>query len=246
MWPARTARQLRPLRRIHPLPAQGQGGGAAVEGHTHANKADLDKLGVTQDGYVTVTDKAENEGGAVTAKARAGEADEAAHAASAAALDADSPTREDFLSAKDDDTAEGNITFAKDIDVKGGEKVGGDMSVAGSANIGTDGKSTKLSVSGDASVSGTTTTHNLTVTGKATFFELEIQKATAAGGLQIYSAGAGKADAVGAGRVHAEVSSGGTVTETAVSSTNPANAYVLYQLATDESGECGAAHGTAE
>ena len=95
-----------------------------MEGHTHANKADLDKLGVTQDGYVTVTDKAENEGGAVTAKARAGEADEAAHAASAAALDADSPTREDFLSAKDDDTAQGNITFAKDIDVKGGEKVG--------------------------------------------------------------------------------------------------------------------------
>lgn len=160
----------------------GTGGGAAVEGHTHANKADLDKLGVTQDGYVTVTDKAENEGGAVTAKARAGEADEAAHAASAAALDADSPTREDFLSAKDDDTAQGNITFAKDIDVKGGEKVGGDMSVAGSANIGTDGKSTKLSVSGDASVSGTTTTHNLTVTGAAHFFKLVIDEIKSAGG----------------------------------------------------------------
>ncbi len=43
---------------------------------------------------------------------KADTATEAEHAASAAALDADSPTREDFLSAIADDTAAGHITFA--------------------------------------------------------------------------------------------------------------------------------------
>lgn len=39
-------------------------------------------------------------------------------------------------------------------------------------------------------------TKNLTVTGKATFFELEVLKASAVGGLSVYSAGAGKIDLV--------------------------------------------------
>ena len=44
--------------------------------------------------------------------------------------------------------------------------------------------------------SDTITTKNINVTGKATFFELEIQKAKAAGGMTIYSPGAFHVDAV--------------------------------------------------
>lgn len=49
---------------------------------------------------------------------------------------------------------------------------------------------------GDITNSGTITTKNLTVTGKATFFELEIQKAKAAGGMSVNSAGTFHIDAV--------------------------------------------------
>jgi hypothetical protein len=49
---------------------------------------------------------------------------------------------------------------------------------------------------GDITNSGNITTKNLNVTGKATFFELEIQKAKAAGGMTVNSAGTFHIDAV--------------------------------------------------
>ena len=49
---------------------------------------------------------------------------------------------------------------------------------------------------GDITNSGNIHTNNLTVTGKATFFELEIQKAKAAGGMSVNSAGSFHIDAV--------------------------------------------------
>lgn len=49
---------------------------------------------------------------------------------------------------------------------------------------------------GDITNSGNIMTNNLTVTGKATFFELEIQKAKAAGGMTVNSAGSFHIDAV--------------------------------------------------
>lgn len=49
---------------------------------------------------------------------------------------------------------------------------------------------------GDITNSGNIMTNNLTVTGKATFFELEIQKAKAAGGMSVNSAGSFHIDAV--------------------------------------------------
>ena len=49
---------------------------------------------------------------------------------------------------------------------------------------------------GDITNSGNIMTKNLTVTGKATFFELEIQKAKAAGGMSVNSAGSFHIDAV--------------------------------------------------
>lgn len=55
---------------------------------------------------------------------KAAVADEAMHAASAQVLDADSPTREDFLSATADDTAYGHITFEGNVSVNGYTDVG--------------------------------------------------------------------------------------------------------------------------
>lgn len=49
---------------------------------------------------------------------------------------------------------------------------------------------------GDITNTGNIMTNNLTVTGKATFFELEIQKAKAAGGMSVNSAGSFHVDAV--------------------------------------------------
>ena len=49
---------------------------------------------------------------------------------------------------------------------------------------------------GDITNTGNIMTNNLTVTGKATFFELEIQKAKAAGGMTVNSAGSFHIDAV--------------------------------------------------
>lgn len=49
---------------------------------------------------------------------------------------------------------------------------------------------------GDITNTGNIMTNNLTVTGKATFFELEIQKAKAAGGMSVNSAGTFHVDAV--------------------------------------------------
>ena len=49
---------------------------------------------------------------------------------------------------------------------------------------------------GDITNTGSIMTNNLTVTGKATFFELEIQKAKAAGGMSVNSAGTFHVDAV--------------------------------------------------
>lgn len=49
---------------------------------------------------------------------------------------------------------------------------------------------------GDITNTGNIMTNNLTVTGKATFFELEIQKAKAAGGMSVNSAGTFHIDAV--------------------------------------------------
>lgn len=114
------------------------------------------------------------------------------------------------LSRTDDDTAEGVITFRKGLKVGDGSR-GVDAAgnavlkgvssetVSNSGNITNGGDiknrngrvtTKKLTVTDEANVK------NLTVTGKATFFELEIQKASAAGGLGIYSPGSARIDIV--------------------------------------------------
>ena len=99
------------------------------------------------------------------------------------------------LSKTHDDTASGNITFEKDVNVGGtmtaGENVivgktldvGDNMEVGGYAQFDDD-----VNIDNNLSVLGDTTTKNLTVTGQAHFFELVIDKIKAAGGSYIFSA----------------------------------------------------------
>lgn len=92
--------------------------------------------------------------------------------------------RLEFLSATVASTAKEVIRFLKGI------KVG-----IGNYGIDSDGIGRFSAVhASSANITGDATAKNLTVTGKATFFELEIQKANAAGGLTIYSPGSARID----------------------------------------------------
>lgn len=94
-----------------------QGGTVVVEGHTHQNKADLDKLSVA-DGYVRVAqdvlrlDPATGETyyEHVPVPAKAGYADEAK------TLSPDSPILGEFLSKTKEDMAQKRITFKEGLD----------------------------------------------------------------------------------------------------------------------------------
>lgn len=127
---------------------------AGGDGHTHANLADLDKITTDADGYQWLTDLREEtdpETGTTTytrtpQKVKAGYADEARE------LSPDSPTREDFVSAKEDDEAAGNITFRKNIYVKESAEVSGKMKVGDELNVGGN-----LSVSGTSDLQGKAT-----------------------------------------------------------------------------------------
>ena len=77
------------------------------------------------------------------------------------------------------------VSFFQGIVNKGDIKNDGDIINTGN-----------ISNAGDITNSGNIMTNNLTVTGKATFFELEIQKAKAAGGMSVNSAGSFHIDAV--------------------------------------------------
>lgn len=114
------------------------------------------------------------------------------------------------LSRTDDDTAGGVITFRKGLKVGDGSR-GVDAAgnavlkgvssetVSNSGNITNGGdieNRNGRATTKDLTVTDAASVRSLTVTGKATFFELEVQRASAAGGLCIYSAGAGKIDLV--------------------------------------------------
>nr|DAV27014.1 MAG TPA: hypothetical protein [Caudoviricetes sp.] len=84
---------------------------------------------------------------------------------------------------KGDINNDGNITSTGNINNEGDINNDGNITNAGNINN-----------EGDINNSGNVTTKNLTVTGKATFFELEILKAKAAGGIIIQSAATFKVD----------------------------------------------------
>lgn len=89
-------------------------------GHTHANKAALDRISNDREGYEYLTriievlnpDTGDTEVQTITEKVKAGYAD---HAGSAADLDPDSPVRAQFLSRIADDIANGHITFEQGL-----------------------------------------------------------------------------------------------------------------------------------
>lgn len=95
-----------------------------------------------------------------------------------------------FLRKDVPDTAEQVMTFLKGIVAKAVSYFQG---IENKGYINNDGDITNT---GNISNAGNITTNNLTVTGKATFFELEIQKAKAAGGMSVNSAGTFHIDAV--------------------------------------------------
>ena len=106
-----------------------------------------------------------------------------------------------FISKTHNDTAEGDITFKKDVNVGGTVTVGGEVVIGKGLDVGgsmevsdiaqfddevrIDGN---LTVRSSASIAKDLTTKNLTVTGQAHFFELVIDKIKAAGGSYIFSA----------------------------------------------------------
>ena len=133
----------------------------------HANTADESNHAKKAD-EATRADEAEH----------AKSADEANHAKTADEVNLESETLSHFLRNDIPNTAAEVVTFLKGVIAK---------AVSYFKGIVND---------GDITNSGTITTKNLNVTGKATFFELMIQITKAAGGMTIYSPGAFHIDAV--------------------------------------------------
>lgn len=101
-----------------------------------------------------------------------------------------------FLRKDVPDTAEQVITFLKGIVAKAVSYFQGIVNRGDIKNDGDITNTGNISNAGDITNSGNIMTNNLTVKGKATFFELEIQKAKAAGGMSVNSAGSFHIDAV--------------------------------------------------
>lgn len=101
-----------------------------------------------------------------------------------------------FLRKDVPDTAEQVITFLKGIVAKAVSYFQGIVNKGDIKNNGDITNTGNISNTGDITNTGSIMTNNLTVTGKATFFELEIQKAKAAGGMSVNSAGSFHIDAV--------------------------------------------------
>lgn len=101
-----------------------------------------------------------------------------------------------FLRKDVPDTAEQVITFLKGIVAKAVSYFQGIVNRGDIKNYGDITNKGNIHNTGDITNTGSIMTNNLTVTGKATFFELEIQKAKAAGGMSVNSAGTFHIDAV--------------------------------------------------
>ena len=101
-----------------------------------------------------------------------------------------------FLRKDVPDTAEQVMTFLKGIVAKAVSYFQGIVNRGDIKNTGDITNTGNIDNTGDITNTGNIMTNNLTVTGKATFFELEIQKAKAAGGMSVNSAGTFHVDAV--------------------------------------------------
>lgn len=101
-----------------------------------------------------------------------------------------------FLRKDVPDKAEQVVTFLKGVVAKAVSYFQGIVNKGDIKNNGNITNTGNIHNGGDITNAGNIMTNNLTVTGKATFFELEIQKAKAAGGMSVNSAGTFHIDAV--------------------------------------------------
>lgn len=142
-----------------------------VEGHTHANKGTLDKLGIDGSGYVTVTSLQESSDGSATERedrAKVGYADGAGYALESGEADHLAEDSDDWQTI--DETIDEKINAQKSIDEQKYLRkdqddetdhslgVGGDLNVGGDSNVEGD-----LNVEGDAEVGGTLAVEELIV-----------------------------------------------------------------------------------
>ena len=158
----------------------GTSSGLTTTGTTYTSVARSAKW-ADKAGYATSAGSADTAAYATAA----GTADEATHAASAAALDADSPTRDDFLSAINADEASGFIQFLAGIGI-GAEDSKWQITKDGIATL-YQLYTNYIYNTGDMVNSGTITTKDLTVTGLAHFFQLQIDKLSSVAGAQVIS-----------------------------------------------------------
>ena len=135
------------------------------DGHTHANKGVLDRIGLDEEGYVTVSDMVDSgTGDGVTqeaARAKVGYADEAR------TLTEDSEVWEMFLSRLKDDTAKGNITFEKAVTVAGLAALAGGLRIGTGYSITAAGKAVLGDITAKLIEATGVETGELDVTGAA-------------------------------------------------------------------------------
>ena len=154
-------------------------GDKSVKEAVHASKADMAKMAEK----TSLAEQAEH----------AKKADEATRADE---VSLESKTLTHFLRNDIPNTAVEVVTFLKGIVAKA---VSFSQGIVNKGDIINDGDITNTGNfrnDGDITNAGNIMTRNLTVTDKATFFELEIQKAKAAGGMSVNSAGSFHIDAV--------------------------------------------------
>lgn len=154
-------------------------GDKSVKEAVHASKADMAKMAEK----ASLAEQAE----------QAKKADEATRADE---VSLESKTLSHFLRNDIPSTAAEVVTFLKGIVAKAVSYFQGIVNKGDINNDGNIKNTGNINNTGDITNSGNIMTKNLTVTGKATFFELEIQKAKAAGGMTVNSAGTFHVDAV--------------------------------------------------
>lgn len=152
-------------------------GDKSVKEAVHASKADTAKMAEK----ASLAEQAEH----------AKKADEATRADE---VSLESKTLTHFLRNDIPNTAAEVVTFLKGVIAKAVSFFQGIVNKGDINNDGNIKNTGNINNTGDINNSGNVTTKNLTVTGKATFFELEILKAKAAGGILIQSAGTFKVD----------------------------------------------------
>lgn len=152
-------------------------GDKSVKEAVHASKADMAKMAEK----ATLADLARK-------------ADEAEQAKMADEVSLESKTLTHFLRNDIPNTAAEVVTFLKGVVAKAVSFFQGIVNRGDINNNGDITNTGNISNAGDITNHGDIITKNLTVTGKATFFELEILKAIAAGGIIIQSAATFKVD----------------------------------------------------